>query len=594
MKLHLPGKNAQPVASTLSDPRKFKEFISTLFGSGTDDLTNQIFQTLHDMNRQTLPAKHRLENLEILRPLTAKILNNHKKHSVNRTLSLVEKIQKLDNPVLSVLPSIGQPIEQPIEQQLIQEVIVGYEIIADEFANNIDSNNIDSSGDSDTLRTSICRAINYLSEMVLYCSEVHKSCPENLWRDAHQLYAYAEDKKLVDDIVIDKQRDLETTIGNSYKQILLFTLAHPAALTQSDRKRVFNELFQWSQYADIQREASKDQVDRVFSMRTNEDSGPHYLSKDELAENLIIRTLDTSELISHIKTLIEERKKQKYVAGKTPPLETLTTLVSYWGVKAQRQFSRSERREHVNVAIGLSNIRKAMQSSINDSWNMRAKDRIQTDIYDKNKQLINEAQFKLCRQRINSHWAEQHWSGSHWQMVNISAGGYCLRWDSEDTSQAKIGELIALQEFYSANNLKWHIGIIRWMQFTQKNGLEIGVQTLSPKAVAATVQNTSSLNETPYACLILPDTKSLAQTASIILPSNIFKTNNKLVVQLSDNILNITLNEIKKHMNLYTLFTYKNTELNQQIKKQINNEEPQKNKDDFDELSSSLKKISLP
>ena len=209
---------------------------------------------------------------------------------------------------------------------------------------------------------------------------------------------------------------------------------------------------------------------------------------------------------------------------------------------------------------------------------MVAKGRVLTDAYDKNKQFIDEDQLELNKQNTNSHW----------QIVNISAGGYCLRWNSDDTSKAQIGELIALQEFYADDDFKWHIGVIRWMQFTQKNGLEIGVQILSPEVTTATAQRATRLDETPFACLILPDIKTLEQTSSTILPSYAFKTNDKLVVQILENKLNLTLGETKEVTGSFTQFAYKDTELDQRIKKQMKKEEAEKNKDDFDELWPSL------
>jgi len=629
MKLNLPAQNAPTATSTPSNPRQLKKLLSTLPNSNMGELTKQTFQILRDLNRQTMPNKHRLENLEMLRLLAHEIFNNLKKYFINRTLPLPEKSQKIIN----------------LNQSILQELVYGYEIIADESANKIDSKI-----DDKTLSIAICRAINYLSEMLLHYCEVYQPCPKNLWHDTHQLYLFAESKNLVDNIVIDKERETEkTTIGNSYKQILLFTLAQPVTLRQSDSHRVFKELFKWSQYVSIQHEAEKSLIGSIFCMRVNEDTAPHYLNEDDLAEDVIIRTLDASKLVSHVEGLIAEQSKQQqtFVVGDTIPLETLKTLVSSWGKSPKRQFSRAERGGYINVAIGLSNICKAIQdlskkeipdksgygffktptfseeitidsrhdffqtsetsnkdpnftlesipthadksqqgaqthiefgNTKENNWDMVAKGRVLTDAYDKDRLLINKDQLELHKKNADSHW----------QIVNISAGGYCLRWNSDDTSKAQIGELIALQEFYADNNFKWHIGTIRWMQFTQANGLEIGVQILSPEVVAATAQRANRLDETPFACLMLPDIKALEQTSSIILPSYAFKTDNKLVVQILENKLNLTLGETKEHTGSFTQFAYIDTELDQGIKKQMKKEEPTKNKDDFDELWSSL------
>ena len=628
MKLNIPKQNAPTETATPSNPRQLKKLLSTLPNSNMGELTKQTFQILGDLNRQTMPNKHRLENLEMLRPLAHEIFNNLKKYFINRTLPLSEKSQKIIN----------------LNQSILHELVFGYEIIAYESANKIDINI-----DDKTLSIAICRAINYLSEMLLHCCEIYQACPKNLWHDAHQLYLLAESKKLTDKVIVDKEREFnKTTIGDSYKQILLFALAQPVTLRQSDSDRVFKELFKWSQYATLQREVPKSLIDGVFCITVNEDTAPHHLGKDDLAEDVIVCTLDTRKLVSHVESLIaEQNKQQKFTVGDTISLETLSTLVSSWSENPKRQFTRVEHQEHINVSIGLSNICKAIDDSskketsdnpgkgffktpvfseeipidarhdffqtsesttkdqnftlesistdeinhpqghnahielgttTDNNWDMVAKGRVLTDTYEKDKQLIDVEKLELEKQNSNSHW----------QIINISAGGYCLHWNSDETSKAQIGELIALQKFYADDDFKWHIGVIRWMQFTRKNGLEIGVQILSPEVTAATAQRATRLDETPFACLILPDIKTLEQTSSTILPSYAFKTNDKLVVQILEDKLNLTLGEAKELTGSFTQFAYIDTELDQRIKKQMKKAEATKNKDDFDELWPSL------
>lgn len=611
MKLHIPEQNAPTADATPSHPRKLKKVLSALPNSNMGELTKQTFLILRDLNRQTMPNKHRMEDMEMLRVLTREIFNNLKKYFINRTLPLPEKSQKIVN----------------LNQSLLQELIYGYEIIVYEAANNIDNK-----VDDKTLSTAICRAINYLSEMLLRSCEVYEPCPKNLWNDAHQLYAYAESKELTETVIIggDKKEN-KSTIDNSYKQILLFTLARPIALRQRDSERVFNELFDWSKYASISRDASESMVDRVFRMRIHEDSAPNYLNKEDLADDVIIRTLDAEKLVSHVKSLIDiqNKQKQKLAIGDAIPLETLNALVGSWGESAKRRFSRADRQGQINVAIGLVKVAKAIRDSNkregsfdarsgyirtaasskqdpdftletitsdderrsqgfmthteidhgdDNAWDMVAKGRALTDTYAKRQQLESE---QLLKER-------QANADAHWQIVNISAGGYCLRWNSDDSSKAQIGELIALQEFDANNNFEWRVGVIRWMQFTHENGLEIGVQVISPKVVNATAQRVNRPNEVPFECLMLPGIKALQQPSSTILPSHAFKTNDKLIVSILEHKINITLGETKEHTGSFTQFTYKNTVEDQRIRKQVKKEEATKSKDDFDELWSSL------
>lgn len=611
MKLNLPEQSAPTSDATPSHPRKLKKVLSALPNSNMGELTKRTYFILRDLNRQTMPNKHRLENLEMLRVPARDIFNNLKKYFINRTLPLPEKSQKIVN----------------LNQSILQELIHGYEIIAYEAANKIDTKI-----DNKTLSIAICRAITYLSEMLLRSSEVYAPYPKNLWRDAHQLHAFAESRNLAAKTVIDNEKTPEkTSIENSYKQILLFVLARPIALRQRDSERVYKELFEWSKYASIQHNAVENMIDCVFCVRINEDSPPNYLLKADLAENVPVRVLDTSRLVAHVKSLIEEqsKQKQKLAVGNVLPLETLNALASSWGESAKRRFSRAERQGHINVAIGLSRAAKAIHDSfkvdkkvdaksgllrtsvsakqdpdftlesinagegnnpsdymthteiggeISNSWDMVAKGRALTKAYEEQQQHLNQEQAKLRQARVDSHW----------EIVNISAGGYCLRWNSDDTSKAQIGEIIALQEFDAANKFEWRIGVIRWMQFTQKYGLEIGVQVISPKVITATAQRINRLDEVPFECLMLPGIKALNQAASTILPAHAFKTNDRLIVKVLEKKFNITLGETKEHTGSFTQFTYKNTEEDKRIKKQVKKEEAAKNKDDFDELWSSL------
>ncbi|RKZ60315.1 MAG: hypothetical protein DRQ44_12870, partial [Gammaproteobacteria bacterium] len=237
----------------------------------------------------------------------------------------------------------------------------------------------------------------------------------------------------------------------------------------------------------------------------------------------------------------------------------------------------------VNAAskLTLENIEKDDQpnsptSNVDNEWDMVAKGRVLTQTYVKENRLVDEEDIKLLQQQNTD---------THWEVINISAGGYCLRWNSDTTSKAQIGELIALQVFDTHLNFKWHVGVIRWMQFTHKSGLEIGVQVLSPQVISATAQRANRLDEVPFECLMLPSIEALDQQSSALLPSHAFKAGAKLIVRVFENKLNITLGEIKQHTSSFTQFAFSNTDL---TKQRANKKDTTNYKDDFDELWSSL------
>ncbi|MBL4711658.1 MAG: hypothetical protein JKX75_04025 [Gammaproteobacteria bacterium] len=609
IKLNLPEQKSPTRESTPSNPRKLKKVLSGLPNANMGELTKQTFQILRDQNRQTMPNKHRLENLEMLRVQARHIFNNLKKYFINRTLPLPEKSQKIVN----------------LNQSILQELVIGYKTIAFEAANNIDT-----TIDDNTLSIAISRAIKYLSEMFLRASEIYAPCPKNLWQEAHQLFILAESKNLADNIIIDTENTPDKiTIENSYKQLLLFSLARPIALRQSDSERIYKKLFEWAQHASLHRDTQEKMVDHAFSIKINEDAAPNYLTKLDLESGATLRILDATKLVSHVQHTIAEqsKSKQKLTVGDDIPVETLNILAITWAKNSKRRFSRDERPGHINVAIGLKNAANAIRDSLiknntidtksgledtstaqpstftlekiidehdkreqgymthteigaaeNNSWDMVAKGRVLTEAYEKETQHATEETLGIHKNNEELNW----------EIVNISAGGYCLHWTSDETSRAQIGEIIVLNECTTKRDVEWRIGVIRWMQFTQTYGLEIGVQVISPKIIAATAQRINRAEDIPFDCLMLPGIKALKQASSTILPSHAFKTNDKLVVQISTNKLNITLGPSKEQTGSFTQFTYKSTEEAKRIKKQVKKELATKNKDDFDELWSSL------
>ena len=122
-----------------------------------------------------------------------------------------------------------------------------------------------------------------------------------------------------------------------------------------------------------------------------------------------------------------------------------------------------------------------------------------------------------------------------WKIADISAGGYCLLWDSDEVSCARVGELVALIEKEPLNSSNWQSGIIRRMKFTEERGLELGIQLLSPGAKAVRVhlrKNGVSTGDRMQG-ILLPGTEAIKLQASLLLPSLPFRTG--CIATLEDN-----------------------------------------------------------
>ena len=612
LKLHIPEQKKPAEDAFASHPRKLKKWLAELPHANMGEMTRQLYSALRDLNRQMMPGKHRLEDMEMLRDPLRNIFNNLEKHFINRTLPLPEKSQKIVYLNLS----------------LLQEISYGYKIIVYDAANAIDKR-VDTKSQS----IAVLRALRYMSELLLRSSEIYEPYPVGIWYDLHQMYNYAAQNgfhtKLLPDV---EYIHTKASIEDYYKQVMLFALARPIAMRQSDTVRVYNKLAEWSSLTKLGCEADETRVNRFFCARINQDCVPDYLSLEDCEDLTQIRTLDTSELVETIRIEVNTSKHDagKITVGDQISAETLQVLAMAWGVCTKRRFSRAEKTGHIKAAIGLVNAArhiageakpeeedeneppimpgkhnqldisleaipedfKASESQVtsayvthheigrdyDDAWDMVAKGKALTDTFIKEKEFLRESQLRLNKDQ-----------DKHWQIVNVSAGGYCLRWHSDTPSRAQIGEPIALLENEPNGKEVWRIGVIRWMQFIRKSGLVIGVQVLSPKVFAAAAQRSHRPNEEPFECLMLPGIKPLKQPASVLLPAHAFKSGDKLKIKIRDQVTEVKLNSIREHTGSFTQFQYTSLADARTAEQSNKNKQSSKNNNDyFDEIWSTL------
>lgn len=620
MRLNIPQQSAPGSEDFLSHPRKLKKWLTGLPQANTGETTRQLFTAIRQLNRQSIPNKHRMENLELLREPVRNIFDHLKKYFVNRTLPLPEKSKKIVN----------------LNQALLQEMAHGYKIIVHEAANEIDKK-----VDKKTQGIAILRAMRYLSELLLRASEIYAEYPNRIWSDLHQMYHYAEIQNLHSKKFPDAEHHKKkTTIEHCYKQILLFALARPTAMRQRDTERLYQNLDDWAAMAKLGDNPKANQIDHVFCIHMEQDQPPSFLTVKDCENTETTRTLDAEKIVNTLNKQINklEQKADAIVVGDEMPADTLKAIAMAWSVSAKRKFQRAERTGEITVAIGLkqafkaileglakpsirkrpkqsqqpqarseslyqtdenaftlatvsenmkssshtdsrSNSHQVSNSDEDNAWDMVAKGRVLTDAYDKERKSTAEASGALNKEEPDLYW----------EVVNFSAGGYCLRWKSATTSNAQVGELIVVLVNTSDLSQHWSIGLIRRMQTTRDHALEIGVQILSPRVHAAKVNRKNRLNEEPFEGLLLPGIKSLQQSASILVPTHAFKTGNQLIIEVNDQTMQIQLGEILENTGSFTQFEFDlQDEGGKTLQSSSDNEAEAGKKDDFDEIWSSL------
>lgn len=614
MKLNIPEQTTPDKDDFPNHPKKVKKWLAELKRANMGDFTRQVYNGLMTLNRQAMSPKYRLENMEILREPTRHIFNQLHKHFINRTLPLPSKSQKIIQ----------------LNQALLSEMATGYKILIFEASNGLVKL------DNKTIIISCERALHYYSELLLRSSQIYSELPKGTWWDIHRIYAFAERNKLHQKTIKDTELSTKSiSVEDYYKQILLFALARPNALRQSDAERLFKSINEWAKLTKISSDVPKNNFSRYFISKLDGDHPPNCFAEDDLKNIENCRIIETSALVDHLHkmdTSLDDLSSGVSIGDKVSH-ETIRTLVSSWSLCAKRRFSRAARKDHIRVSIGLNPIFKTLTTDIeppkpkskinkpNRTFSLESipeNEMAKKDIFAQQDPtfFITHPEMQSDSDRSSAAWDmvskgraltesyadELHQQDSklgeinkeapdlHWKITNVSAGGYCLYWDSLLPSRALVGELISICEKEPDHTLQWRVGVIRWMQYTREHGLEIGVQVLSPKVISCEVRRMERKNEDPFNCLMLPGIKPIQQPSTLLLPAHAFRRGNTLSIHVYERDIEVKLGTVREHTGSFTQFQF--SQLNEDDTPDNDNNNDEKNKqsdpDNFDSIWSSL------
>jgi len=506
----------------------------------TEGTVIQLEFALDNINSVDLPAEERFEALELLTAPVMFINGALRKKYLGKQFPL-----KGDN-----LDKATQTID------LCTRMATGYKILVVALGNR---------GNNDTSQAiAVHRAIRYLSEILIGNYQIYVDYPEGIWRDLHALYALAEQQGLLKQPVTDKTqaKPASSTIGDVYKQLLLLSLACPYCLRQNEIRMVYDALIQWASYSKLNPIESGGAG--LFTCHLDSDDPPAYLvmqHKDQLDRHW--RIIDTSGMTAPLQATLAERRVSSAQQTGLPEEKILNRLMLAWGIMPKRRFARHQQHASVRLVVGLSAIHRVLSGPESSSASAES---VEADTI-RDKQYLQDPTFErpttisnAPRPRHNAQPVVHQVQGTDtrtvprqnnplqgaylatgsrgraantgnpriesWKMQDMSAGGYCLLWESEDASSVQIGELVAINISSDHEEGNWQLGVVRWMKFTQEQGFWLGVQLMSPGAdpVLACICSKNAAAENIMHGILLPEIKTINQQATLLLPSLPFRT----------------------------------------------------------------------
>lgn len=569
MEQHLPKRMPPGTDSFDTRPAQLEQWVSQLPALNVGETTRQLFSAVIEMNRLEISAAQRFKALELLRPSIRNVLEAMQKHYVGQPLPLQDKSRKV--------------VE--LSEALLNQLATGYRIcVVDEGAKNVFLK------DKKLLAIAIHRALSHLGEVLLKAFQVYSPYPAGVWQNLHELYALAEERSLTH-IRIKSER-IEPgadTISGAYKQILLLALACPYRLRQGEVSQIYGALKQWSDLVSLEEFVEPKSPDQIFITSLESDDPPTYLVlRHHHYHRKNCRLLDTEKLSEAVRAELTALHKK---AERATPLNesVLRRLMLSWGVMPKRKYHRSTYESSAIVAMGLSPIHyfisgdeaispesheqasPALQDRAHfsagetreqrqeqpDVWDLKTTRRWKADESEVHKvDFVEEETMQPTPPAREEASVHAEYSTHIWKMVNVSAGGYCLLWDSKESTDAQVGELIGIRESKDPDSFHLALGIVRWMKSPDK-GVELGVQMLSPGAVAVATQVVRKDREVGFMrSLLLPEIRQLSQPATLLTPSLPYQVGDTVNVNSHGKIARVQLTKLLENTGLFSQFQF--------------------------------------
>ena len=361
----------------------------------------------------------------------------------------------------------------------------------------------------------------------------YKSIPEMLLFDAYQLYALAEELSLLD----IKPSDESQTTGEHFAYLMLLTIAD----TQQHRVRQLAPLTVFlRQSANMVFITDQNPLHLASSthLAIHLEHGARPVPAASMNHSENVRWLDVSQVVAATdKQLTHARTEHTTLIG-TEVLDrhSLTRLHHTLTRNRKRRSCRVILSEPQQVIIG----HKAMCAFLHLAASKARENLPMGDDLPPVLHAVNEEQ---------------------WNMINQTPQGACLVSENCKAGMVQVGELLSLQPPDAAatvgSNGKTNamLALVRWVVASDKTQLKIGVEYLAKGALPIGISRTDSDDIVADDALIVACKVRDKVLQTILLPSYLYQTGDRLTVSLNGKSRRVVLHRTLQNNGLFSHFS---------------------------------------
>lgn len=586
----LPKRDLSQLSLVSHSKNDMVKWVQALPIMNVGETTKQLYQTLQELTRVKMSEDTRFELLEELRPAVHNVLHALAKHYLNQSVLLPERANRVAS----------------LAQSLRHNLALGYKIVAYDCAEKLMTKlSIIGVGRRQQLQLaaqSFQRAISELNGLLLETQLLYLSAPTGLWSDLHLLHHAANAHNVANTKVTDNhlQFGQETTADDSYLRAIILSASQTNKLRQTEIKQIYDVSELWVTYLKLKNKFS---VSDLLLIDIESDLAPTYVSKSTDIPHAIY--VDASKFIQHLQKIQSTPANQLHHGEQINP-SLLQHLIGAWSAPSERTFPRRSYEGQLLVCLGLTSAHYhfSQETEFDDFLNLPL------DATEEEKNLFQRKgigepdigwDFHLGNvPTISEEKKAQQNKGKNQKglypphvtsIVNISPGGYCIRWDGDPPISLRTGEILAMRE---PNDKTWTIGVIRWVKQLPTLGAEAGIEIISGSAIpcgARVLKKTGERTEYMRTFLI-KEVPSMARPATLITPNVTFRTGYNVMLRQSHDDYKVQLTTELFSTQSFSQFTFAwlqaPTKPQNTANQQNSNTNTVEAKDDFDTLWGNL------
>lgn len=542
--LTLPEKSLNQLSLVGHSKAEMQAWVNTLPMMNVGETTKRLYQTLQELTKLKASEDTRYELLEVLRSAVHTILNSLAKHYLNQSVLLPDRANRV----------------AALAQSLRVHLATAYKMVAFDCVEKLNTKlsiiGIGRRQQQQLAAQSFQRAISELGGLLLETNLLYLPPPAGLWLDLHALYrsavAYGVAQTKIPDVLAHANQELTST--EAYLRCIILAASHTNKLRQAEIRQIYVASEFWTTHLKIKTQMG---MADLLLIDTDNDLPPTYVSKSaDVAHALCI---DAQKLVQHFQTLQSTPVNQVNKAELLTP-SLFQHLIGIWSAPTERTFARRSSEGELLVCLGLTATHYQLADAVDFESLINIRNTFteeeanlflrktgnnnmgETDLWRFNIGNVEgvDAEIAAAAKRQSKVAPQDLYPPQSALIVNISPGGYCVRWQGEPPISLRTGEVLALRE---PEDKSWNVGVIRWVKQLPTEGAEAGIEILSARAKpcgSRVLKKTGDSTEY-MRTLLLPEMKSLHRPATLIAPNVSFRSGYRVLIRLGNEEVKVQL-----------------------------------------------------